>query len=59
MNMTKDIDYNSPDLDPDQVYAYLALGFRNPQNDYEIELLIEIKQIKKDGYTVDIPSSGI
>ena len=59
MNMTKDIDYNSPDLDPEQVYAYLTLGFRTPQNEYESELLKEIKQIEQDGYTLDIPANGI
>lgn len=56
--MTKDIDYNSPDLDPEQVYAYLALGFRTPQNEYESELLKKIQQIEQDGYTVDIPANG-
>ena len=52
-------DYNSMDLEPDTVYAYLTLGFRTPQNDDERELLREIKKIKKQGYTVDIPSNGI
>ncbi len=59
MNMTKDIDYDSPDLDPEQVYAYLTLGIRTPHNDYERELLKEINRIKRDGFMVDIPSNGI
>jgi len=52
-------DFNSPDLEPETVYAYLTLGSRTPQNDDERELLKEIKKIKKEGYTVDIPSNGI
>lgn len=52
-------DYNSMDLEPDTIYAYLTLGSRTPQNDDEKELLKEIKKIKKEGYTVDIPSNGI
>ena len=52
-------DYNSMDLEPDTIYAYLTLGSRTPQNDDERELLREIKKIKKEGYTVDIPSNGI
>lgn len=50
---------NSMDLEPDTIYAYLTLGSRTPQNDDERELLREIKKIKKQGYTVDIPSNGI
>jgi len=52
-------DYNSMDFEPEQIYALLTLGKRTPQNDDERELLAEIKQIKKEGYTVDIPSNGI
>lgn len=52
-------DYNGPDFEPEQVYVYLTLGKRTPQNDYERALLKEIKQIRKEGYTVDIPSNGI
>jgi hypothetical protein len=59
MNMTKDIDYNSPDLDPEQVYAYLALGFRSPLNVYEQKLLEEIRKIEGEGKEVDIPFDGI
>ncbi len=50
---------NSMDLEPDTIYAYLTLGCRTPQNDDEKELLKEIKQIRKEGYIVDIPSNGI
>lgn len=52
-------DYNSPNLDAEQVYAYLTLGYRKPQNDYEKALLKEINEIEDEGYTVDIPSNGI
>lgn len=52
-------DYNSMDLEPDTIYAYLTLGSRTPQNDDERELLREIKKIRKEGYIVDIPSNGI
>jgi hypothetical protein len=49
----------SMDLEPDTVYAYLTLGCRSLQNAYEKVLLREIKKIKREGYTVDIPSNGI
>jgi hypothetical protein len=52
-------DYNSMDLEYETIYAYLTLGWRTPQNDDERELLRDIKKIKKEGYTVDIPSNGI
>mgnify|MGYP000873573272 CR=1 FL=1 len=52
-------DYNSMDLEKETIYAYLTMGSRTPQNDDERKLLKEIKQIKKDGYTVDIPTNGI
>ncbi|MDF1560899.1 MAG: hypothetical protein P1P83_11950 [Bacteroidales bacterium] len=52
-------DYNSMDLEMETIMVYLILGARTPQNDDERELLKEINQIKKDGYTVDIPSNGI
>jgi len=52
-------DYNSPDLDLEQIYVYLTLGSRTPQNEDEKELLREIKKIKKEGYGIDIPFNGI
>jgi len=52
-------DYNSMDLEYETIYAYLTLGHRTPQNDDERELLDEINQIKRDGFTVDIPSNMI
>jgi hypothetical protein len=51
--------YNSPDLDLEQIYVYLTLGSRTPQNEDEKKLLKEIKRIKKQGYTVEIPFNGI
>lgn len=52
-------DYNSPDLEPEQIYVYLTLGSRTPQNEEEKKLLKEIKKIKREGYVVDIPFNGI
>ena len=52
-------DYNSMDLEYETIYAYLTMGWRTPQNDDERELAREIKKIRKEGYTVDIPSNGI
>lgn len=52
-------DYNSMDLEKETIMVYLTLGARTHRNDDERELLKEINQIKKDGYTVGIPSSGI
>lgn len=53
------IDPNSPDLDLEQIYVYLTLGSRTPQNEDEKKLLKEIKRIKKQGYTVEIPFNGL
>jgi len=52
-------DPNSSDLEPEQIYVYLTLGSRTPQNEDEKKLLKEIKRIKKQGYTVDIPFNGL
>lgn len=46
---------NSPYLDPDIVGVMLATGRRKPQNDYEKELLKEIKQIEERGGAVEFP----
>lgn len=53
------IDPNSPDLELEQIYVYLALGSRTPQNEDEKKLLKEIKRTKKQGYTVEIPFNGL
>lgn len=53
------IDPNSPDLELEQIYVYLTLGSRTPQNEDEKKLLKEIKRIKKQGYTVEIPFNGL
>jgi hypothetical protein len=56
---TGKIDPNDPDLDPDQVLCYLAMGSRDPQNDYERELLKSIKASEElcvtNGWVLDIP----
>lgn len=57
-NMEK-IDPNSPDLELEQIYVYLTLGSRTPQNEDEKKLLKEIKKINKQGYEVDIPFNGL
>jgi hypothetical protein len=44
---------NSPYLDPDTIYNYLARGKRTPQNKKEEELQEEGKRlIKKGGYNI-------
>lgn len=53
------VDPNSPDLDLEQIYVYLTLGSRTPQNEDEQKLLKEIKRIKKEGHTVDILFNGL
>ncbi len=47
-------DPNDPDLEPDQVLCYLAMGSRIPQNDYERRLLEGIKEIPP-GHVLEIP----
>ena len=42
-------DYNSMDLEPDTIYAYLTLGSRTPQNDDERELLERNQKDQKRG----------
>jgi len=53
------IDYNSPDLEPDQVLANLGLGYRTPQNEFEKDLLKQIREIEDEGFQVGIPPMGI
>ena len=47
--------YNSPDLDDDIIYNYLAQGKRQPQNEYEKRCLLHIEEMHKQGkYGYDI-----
>lgn len=52
-------DYNSTDLEYEQIMVYLSLGFRTPQNEKEEELLKQIEEIHRKGRTMAIPSNGI
>lgn len=45
---------NSNMLDPDIVATYLLSGKRKPQNDYEKALLEEMKEIRKQGYGIEL-----
>lgn len=45
--------YNSPDLDDDLIYDYLAMGLRTPQNEVEKKFAKEGKNIILDGYDID------
>lgn len=50
-----DQDYcNSNMLYPDIVATYLLSGKRTPQNDYEKRLLQEMKDIRKQGYGIEV-----
>lgn len=49
---TKQEYYNSPWLDPDIIYNYLAQGKRQPQNEQEEKLAIEGKELIKKGYEI-------
>ena len=53
--------YNVPpeELEPEQVYLYLTMGWREPQNEYEKRLLNDIREIRRKGYEVYIPHNGI
>ncbi|MBQ5653571.1 MAG: hypothetical protein IIV28_02120 [Alistipes sp.] len=46
---------NSMDLDPDIIGVMLATGRRVPQNTNEQQLLQEIKQMKKEGKSIEFP----
>lgn len=46
---------NSMDLDDDIIGVMLATGRRQPQNDYEVRLLKEIKEIETRGGGVEFP----
>jgi hypothetical protein len=41
-------------LDPDIVATYLLSGKRKPQNDFEKALLEEMKEIRKQGYGIEL-----
>ncbi len=44
---------NSPDLDPYTVMLKLHSGSRKPQNDKELKLLEEMKEIERNGGMID------
>lgn len=45
---------NSPNLDPDIIYSYLARGIRTPQNETELEWQKEAQEIKKNGGSFEL-----
>lgn len=47
--------YNSPDLDPDIIGVMLATGRRQPQDDYERDLLAEMNEMKEKGIGIEFP----
>jgi len=54
--MNKDRDYDSMDLDIDQIQVYLMSGKRTPQNPKERQLLKEIREIETSGRVVEVLS---
>jgi hypothetical protein len=52
-------DFNSMELEDDQILLYLSMGHRTPQTEQEEELLADIKAWKSRGYGIDIPFNGI
>lgn len=46
---------NSPDLDPDIIGVMLSTGRRQPQNDYEKKLLVQINEMKEQGIGIEFP----
>lgn len=52
-------DYNSMDLEYEQIMVYLSLGFRTPQNEKEERLLKQIKEIHAKGQCMEIPGGGV
>jgi len=57
--MDKDIDYDSMDLDIEDIQVYLMSGKRSPQNPKERQLLKEIREIEEKGRVVEVLSNGI
>jgi len=57
--MDKDIDYDSMDLDIEDIQVYLMSGKRSPQNPKERQLLKEIREIEAKGRVVEVLSNGI
>jgi len=57
--MNKERDYESMDLDIDQIQVYLMSGKRTPQNTKERQLLKEIREIEDKGRVVEVLSNGI
>lgn len=45
--------YNSPDLDMYRVMIYLHSGARTPQNNWERNLLSEMREIEASGQQID------
>lgn len=52
-------DYNSLDLDIDQIQVYLMSGRRTPQNEKEKRILKQIQEIQAEGLVVEVLSNGI
>ena len=57
----KNVDYNSNELESDQVLAYLTLGYKTPQNEEEEKIVQEIEKNREEGriYEIEIPFNGI
>ncbi len=51
--------YDSMDLDPEQVLLYLSMRKRNPQNESEEIMMMEIREIESKGRSVEIPFNGL
>jgi len=57
--MNKERDYDSMDLDIDQIPVFLMSGKRTHQNPKERQLLKEIREIEEKGRVVEVLSNGI
>ena len=57
--MNTDRDYDSLDLDIEDIQVYLMSGKRTPQNPKERQLLKEIREIEEKGRVVEVLSNGI
>ena len=57
--MNTDRDYDSLDLDIEDIQVYLMSGKRAPQNSNERELLKQIREIEEKGRVVEVLSNGI
>jgi len=59
VKMIEERNYDSMDLDIDQIQVYLMSGKRTPQNPKERQLLKEIREIEAKGRVVEVLSNGI